>query len=144
MVLNVLRRNAIGNGLRALETHAGIKVAALLAAVQFKLALWAGAFRIETGSEDRSAIGATGARDGADHARGARAELIGPARAPSRGLFARSFFFFFVFRVAIAAVTVLTIHTSLRPPVFLHASTDCHNCYKTPKQNGYAMRMVDR
>jgi hypothetical protein len=41
-------------------------------------------------------------------------------------------------------VTVLTIHTSLRPPVFLHASTDCHNCYKTPKQNGYAMRMVDR
>jgi hypothetical protein len=35
----------------------------------------------------------------------------------------RLFFFLVLFRVAIPAVTVLSIHKRLRPPV----STDCHN-----------------
>jgi hypothetical protein len=35
----------------------------------------------------------------------------------------RFFFFFVFFRVAIPAVTVLSIHKRLRPPV----STDCHS-----------------
>jgi hypothetical protein len=91
--------------------------------VQLELAFGAGAFGIEAGGENGAAIGAARARYRANHARGARTELIGAARAAGGGLFTGFFFFFFIFRVTISAVTVLTIHTSLRPSV----STDCHN-----------------
>src|SRR5712664_2404797 len=64
------------------------------------------------------------ARDGADHARSAGAELIGAARAAGGRLAVVRFVLFIAFfRVAVTAVTVLSIHKYLRPPV----STDCHN-----------------
>ena len=85
IVFGVFGRDALRNGLRALKLRAGIEEAALLAAVQFELAFGAFAVGIEAGGEDRAAVGAAGAGYGADHARGARAELIG-ARAALRGL----------------------------------------------------------
>ena len=58
IVLRVLGSDALGNGLGALELRAGIEEAALLAAVQFKLALGTFAVGVEAGSQDRAAIGA--------------------------------------------------------------------------------------
>ena len=72
--------------LGAFELRAGIEKAALLAAMQFGLTLGTGSPGIESGSEDGAAIGTARARDGADHAGSARAELIGAARAASGGL----------------------------------------------------------
>jgi hypothetical protein len=123
-VLGVFGRDAFRDRLGAFELRAGIEKAALLAAVQFELALGALAIGIKSRSEDGAAIGTSGARDGADHARSAGAELIGAARAASGRLAVVRFVLFFTFfRVAVTAVTVLSIHKYLRPPV----STDCHN-----------------
>jgi hypothetical protein len=106
---------------------AGIEEAALFAAVQFHLTFGAFSVGIEAGAEDGAAVGAAGTGYRADHARGARAELIGARaalRRPAIVAIAMGFVFFVVFlRVAIPAVTVLSIHKRLRPPV----STDCHN-----------------
>jgi hypothetical protein len=123
-VLGVLGRDAFRDGLSALELGAGIEKAALFAAVQFELALGACAIGIETRGQDGAAIGAARAGDGADHARRAGAELIGAARTASGRLaVVRFVLFILLFRVAVTAVTVLSIHKYLRPPV----STDCHN-----------------
>jgi len=123
-VLGVLGRDALRDGLSALELRAGIEKAALFAAVQFELALGACAIGIESRSEDGSAIGAAGAGDGADHARRAGTELIGAAWAASGRLaVVRFVLFILLFRVAVTAVTVLSIHKRLHPSV----STDCHN-----------------
>ena len=83
-VLGVLGRDALLDGLGALELRAGIEKTALLAAVQFGLALGTRPVGIEPRSEDGAAIGTARARDRADHARSARAELIGATR-PARG-----------------------------------------------------------
>src|SRR5215813_5857300 len=69
VVLGVLRRNAFRNGLRAFELCPGIEEAALLAAVQLKIALGTLALRVEAGSEYGAAIGAAGAGNSANHAR---------------------------------------------------------------------------
>jgi hypothetical protein len=122
-VFYVLRGDALGHGLRTLKAHAGVKEAALLAAVQLELAFRAGAVGVKAGSQNGAAIGAARARYRAHHARGAGAELIGAARTARGRLFTGLFFFFFIFRVSIAAVTVLAIHTYLRPC----DSTDCYN-----------------
>ncbi len=105
--------------------RAGIEKAALLAAVEFELALGARAIGIEARRKDGAAIGAAGASDGTDHARSAWAELIGAARAAGRRLAIVMGLVFFIlfFRLAVTAVTVLSIHKRLRPPV----SADCHN-----------------
>lgn len=115
VVLGVLRRDAFGNGLRALELRAGIEKAALLTAMKLELALGTLAVGIKTCGQNGAAVGAAAARDGADHARSARAELI-RARTALRGLAIVPFFpLFAFFRVSITAVTVLSIHTNLRP-----------------------------
>jgi hypothetical protein len=94
----------------------------LLAAVQLELAFGAFSVGIEAGGEDGAAVGAAGAGYGADHARGAGTELIG-AGAALRGpaivivTIAVRFFLVVFFRVAIAAVTILSIHKRLRPSV---------------------------
>src|SRR5205823_4129217 len=120
----ILGRDAFLDGLRTFELRAGIEVAALFATMQFELALGAGAIGIEPWGQHSAAIGTTRARDGAHHARGAGAKLIGAARPASGRLAVLRFVFFLVFfRVAVTAVTVLSIHKRLRPPV----STDCHN-----------------
>ena len=123
-VLGVLGRDALLDGLGTLELRAGIEKAALFAAVQLELAFRARAIGIETGSEDRATVGTPRACDRADHARRAGAELVGAAR-PADGRLAvvRLVLLFLLFRVAVTAVSVLSIHKYLRPPV----STDCHN-----------------
>jgi hypothetical protein len=114
VILGVFGRDPLGDGLCALKLRPGIEEAALLAAVKLKLALGALAAGIEARGQDGAAIGAAPAGDSADHARRARAELIG-TRAALRRLAIMLFSFFAFFRVAITAVTVLSIHKRLHP-----------------------------
>jgi len=116
-VFAVFGRNAIGDGLRTFKLGAGIEKAALLAAMEFELALGTLAVGVEAGGEDGAAVGAARAGDGADHARGARAEMIVlAARAALRRLFVLMTMLFFVllFAIAIAAMAILTVHVRLR------------------------------
>jgi hypothetical protein len=121
IVADVFGSDALGDGLRAFELSGGVEVAALLTAVEFEAALGTLSVGIEAGGENGATVGAAGAGDGADHARGARAELIGLTRAAGWGLavvimIAVGFVFFFVaLRVAITAVAVFSIHNCLRP-----------------------------
>ena len=116
VVLGVLRRDAVWNRLRALKLSAAVEEPALLATVQFKSALGTLTVRIKATREDSAAIGATRARDGANHARRARAELIGTRTALRRLAVMRAVFLILFFRVAIAAVIILSIHKNLRTP----------------------------
>ena len=126
IVFCIFGRNSLGNLLRTLELRAGVEKTALLATVQFHLAFGAFSVGIEAGGENRAAVGTADSSYRADHARGARAELIG-ARPALRRLAilavtsARLVFFFVLLRVAIAAMTVLSVHKRLRPSVL----TDC-------------------
>jgi len=70
---------------------------------------------IEARGEDGTAVGASAAGDGADHARGAWTKLIGARTALRRLAVVALFSFFAFFRVAVAAMTVLSIHKRLRP-----------------------------
>ena len=124
VVLCVLGSDAFGDGLRALELGAGIEEAALFAAVKLKLALGTLAVRVETRSEDGAAVGTSAAGDGADHSWRARAELIG-ARTALRRLPLMLFFLIAFFRVAVAAMTVLSIHKRLRPDAMPDCDYDC-------------------
>jgi hypothetical protein len=125
IIFRIFGSDALRDGLGALELGAGIEEAALLAAVQLKLALGALAVRVETSGKDSAAIGTTTARDGADHTRGSRAELIG-ARATLRRLpIVALFSFFAFFRVAVPAMTVLSIHKRLRPDAMPDYDHDC-------------------
>src|SRR5579864_1298165 len=113
VVLGVLGGDALRNRLGALELRGAIEEAALLAAVQFQTAFRTLAVGVEAAGEHRAAIGAARAGDGADHARGARAKLIG-ARTARRGLaVVRPLLLVLLFRVAIAAVAILSIHKRL-------------------------------
>jgi hypothetical protein len=123
MVLGVFGRDALFNRLRALELGAGVEEAALLATMQLKLALGAPAVGIKAGGEDSAAIGTAGTGNGSHHTRGAGTELIGAARAARwRLLFVRAFALLTFLRIAVTAMTILTIHKYLRPPVL----TDCN------------------
>ena len=123
VIASIFRGDALGNGLHAFELRAGIEETALLAAVEFEVAFGAGTVGVEAGGENSAAIGTSGAGNGADHARGARAELIGASRTARWGLLlVRSLALLRFFGVAIAAVTILSIHKYLRPP----AATDCN------------------
>ena len=115
-VLPVFGRDAVGNGLRTFELRARVEKAALLAAVKLKIALRALAVGIETGGENGAAVGTARAGDRADHARGARAEvIILSARAACRGLaFLPMFLLVLLFGIAIAAMAILTVHVRLR------------------------------
>jgi len=136
VVLGVLGSDAFGDGLRALELGAGIKETALLATVEFKLAFGTLAVRVETRSKDSSTVGTSTAGDGADHARRARAELIG-ARTALRRLAVVLFFFLAFFRVAVTAMTVLSIHKRLRPDAIPDCDHDCLNfCAGTHSNRG--------
>jgi len=112
-VFAVFGRDPLGHRLHAFKLGAGIEIAALFAAVQFGIALGAGAAGIEARSENRAAVGAARARDRADHARSARAQMIIlPARtAGGRPLLGTGFSVFF-FGIAVTAMAVLTIHNA--------------------------------
>ena len=114
VVFGVFGSDAFGDGLGTLKLGAGIEEAALFATVKLELTLGTLAVWIETGGQDSAAVGTTSAGDGADHARGARAELIG-ARATLRRFALVLFSLFAFFRVAVTAMTVLSIHKRLRP-----------------------------
>ena len=127
VVLGVLGGDALGDGLSALELGAGIEEAALLTTVKFKLALGTLTVRIEAGGEDSATVGTSAARDRANHARSARAELIGARTALRRLAVVTLFSFFAFFRVAVAAMTVLSIHKRLRPDAMPDCDQDCLN-----------------
>jgi len=114
VVPGVFGSDTFGDGLRALELGAGIEEATLLAAVKLKLALGTLAVGVEACCQNCAAVRTSAACDSADHARGARAKLI-RARTALRRLALVLFSFFAFFRVAIAAMAVLTIHKRLRP-----------------------------
>ena len=76
IVLAIFWSNAFGDGLGTFKLRAGIEKAALFAAMQFGVALGAGAAGVEAGREDRAAIRAAGAGYSADHAGSAGAKMI--------------------------------------------------------------------
>jgi len=117
IILGVFGGDALGDRLSALKLGGAVKEAALLAAVELEAALGALAVGVEAAGEHGAAIGAAGASDGADHARGARAELIGARTAVGWFAVVRAVFLFLFFRVAIAAVIVLAIHRNLRTAI---------------------------
>jgi hypothetical protein len=121
VVLGVLGGDAFGDGLSALELGPGIEEAALFATVELKLALGTLTVGVETGGQDGATVGTSAACDGADHARGAWTKLIGARTALRRLAVVALFSFFAFFRVAVAAMTVLSIHKRLRPD----AMPDC-------------------
>lgn len=123
VILRIFRRNALLYRLHALKLRAAIEEPALLATMQLKIALGTSPVRVEPVREHRSAIGAARPRYRADHARRARSELIG-ARAALRWLaILRPFFLFVLFRVAVPAMTILSIHKRLPRSVL----ADCHS-----------------
>src|SRR5215831_5027750 len=123
MVLGVFGGDAFLNRLRAFELRAGVEEAALLATMQFELALGALAIGIETRGEDSAAIGTAGPGDRPHHPRGARPELVGAAGAAGwRFFFVRAIALLTLLRIAVTAMTILAIHKRLRPPVL----TDCN------------------
>src|ERR1700736_939491 len=77
IVFRVFGRDALRDWLGAFKLGAGIEEAALFAAVQFHLTFGTFSVGIEAGGEDGAAVSTAGAGYRADHARGARAELIG-------------------------------------------------------------------
>jgi hypothetical protein len=109
-VLAVFGSDALGDGLRTFKLCAGIEKAALLAAMEFGVALGAGAGGVEAGDQDGAAIGAASSGDGADHARSAWAEMIVLAAGTALGGLALGAGLLFFFGIAVAAMAVLTIH----------------------------------
>ena len=104
-VLRVFGRDAFLDWLGAFKLCAGIEKAALLAAVQCKLALGTRAIGIEPWGQHGATIGTSCAGDRADHAGGTGAELIGATRPAGRRLAVVGFVFFFVFfRVPVTAL----------------------------------------
>jgi len=139
IVLGILVGDAFFNRLRAFELRAGVEEAALLATMQLELTLRTFDIGIETRGEDSTAIRTAGARYSSDHARGARAELIGTARAAGwRLLFVRALALLTLLRIAVTAMTILTIHKRLRPP----ALTDCNGYNLDFARNGVPTWLV--
>ena len=124
VVLCVLGSDSFRNGLRALELGAGIEETTLFATVKLELALGTLAVGVEASGEDRAAVRTAAARDGADHAWRAGPKLIGARTALWRLAFVFLFFVAF-FRVAVAAMTVLSIHKRLRPDAMPDCDYDC-------------------
>jgi len=116
VVAGVFGSDALGNGLRAFELGGGIEEAALLATMKLEAALGTLAVGVEAGVQDGATVGAARAGDGADHARGARAELIGIA-GPAGGRLAIVMmpvvilvFLFVALGIAVSAMAVFAIH----------------------------------
>jgi len=76
VILAVLGSDALRDGLSTFKLRAGIEKATLFAAMKFGVALGASTRGVEAGSENRAAIGAAGAGDGANHAGSAGTEMI--------------------------------------------------------------------
>jgi hypothetical protein len=134
----VLARNAFGNRLHAFKSRARIEIRALLAGMQFVSALRTLPFRIETGLQHGAAIRASRTRDGADHARRARSDLI-----LSRVAFWRPFLFFLglVGRAHVAPLPILPLQMNLRGGCTHHTRNRMVQHKKRPKPvNNHAGR----
>src|SRR6267143_4104019 len=113
VVLRILGCDALWDGLGAFKLRATVEEAALLATVQLESALGPLAVGVEAAGEHGAAIGAARAGHGADHARRSRAELIGARTALRRLAVMRACLLLLLFRVAITAVSILSIHKTL-------------------------------
>jgi len=123
IVLRVFRSNTCRDGLCALKLRARIEKPALFAAMQLKSAFRAFPIGVKSRNQHRPAIGTARPGHRPHHARRPRPKVVrSSTRSALRRLAIWSFFFFVLFRVAIAAVAVLAIHKRLRPSV----STDCN------------------
>jgi len=118
VVLAVFGSDAFRNGLRAFKLRAGIEEAALLAAMEFGVALGAGAGRIKTGHQNGAAIGAARAGDRSHHTGSAGTEMIVLAAGTALRRLAFWTGLLLFFAIAIAAMAVLTIHKNLLSPGF--------------------------
>jgi len=125
IVLAIFWSDAFGDRLGTFKLRAGIEEAALFAAMEFGIALGAGAAGVEAGSENGAAIGAACTGDSADHARSARAEMIVLSAGTALGWLAFRAGLLFFFGIAIAAMAVLTIHKFLRTLARTLASLRC-------------------
>ena len=114
VVLAVFGSDAFGNRLCPFKLRTGIEETALFAAVQFRVALGAGATGVEARGEDSSTIGAPRTGYRADHARRARAEMIVLSARTALRRLAFGAGLLFLVAIAIAAMAVLTIHRYLR------------------------------
>jgi hypothetical protein len=72
----IFSRNLFRDGLHAFEAGGGVKIGALLAAMQFERATRAFAFGVKAGLQHGTAIRAAGASNRADHARRSRSNLF--------------------------------------------------------------------
>src|SRR5262249_24552088 len=111
-------RNSLRNRLRAFKLRAGIEKTALLAAVQFKSALGTLPLWIESRRQNSATVGTSRSRHCSNHPRRPRPELIRRTRPTLRRLPVMiSFFSVVLFRIAITAMAILTIHKRLHPPI---------------------------
>ena len=104
-VARVLRKDAVRDGLHALEARAGVEIHALLAGVEVDGATGALAVGVEAGEKDLAAVGTASAIDGADHARSARAHHLAMGRTLRRALL----FFFGLTGVLVAFLLILPV-----------------------------------
>ena len=111
IVYLVFPRNPFGNGLHAFKSRGGVKVSALLAAMQLETAARALPFRIETRLQHGAAIGTARACNRADHARCSRPDLFLTWMA-----FVVLTFFFFLGLVGtlVAPMLILPVQGNLR------------------------------
>ena len=126
IVLSILGRNSRRDRLCAFKLRAGIEKTALLATVQFEIALRTLPVRVESGDQHRTTIRATRSRDRPHHAWRTWTQMIRRSAWSALRRFAFSIsllVLFLFFGITIAAVTVLAIHKRLRPS----AAPDC-NC----------------
>lgn len=113
VVFRVLGRDALGDGLGALELGGAVEETALLTTVELQSAFWTLTVGVKAIGEHRATIGTARAGHGADHARRARAKLIGARTARRRLAIVRPLLFVLLFRVSVAAVAILSIHKRL-------------------------------
>jgi hypothetical protein len=105
--------DALGDWLCALELRARVEVHALFAAVQLESATRAGAVPVEARLEHHTAIRAARARDGANHARRARPDLL-----LVRPVFRRAFFLLLGgVRIHVTPLAILPLQRYLRGKV---------------------------
>jgi hypothetical protein len=106
----IFSRNLFRDGLHAFKAGGGVKIGALLAAMQFERATRAFAFGVKPRLQHRAAIRAAGASNRADHARRSRSNLFLSWMAFMRTLF----FFLGLVGMLVAPMFILPVQGNLR------------------------------
>ena len=120
----VLACDPLGDRLHAFKARGGIKVGALLAAMQLEGAARALPFRIESRLEDGAAIGTARASDRSNHAWSPRSDLFLPRMA-----FVVLTFFFFLGLVGalVAPMLILPVQVNLRGDAQSYSESELAN-----------------